>query len=121
MVQNEHDVRLGGVQVCERIGQKLVAHGGDVLNLNDLRRTEQGGRSVQDQLPRRVGGGVNLNAVHLRVDAAEQLTQACRSAGGEVLLRAVEHDGGCRGDSTPRGVEGGAASAGVASGTTTLG
>ena len=76
---------------------------------------------MQNQLPRRVGGGVNLNAVHLRVDATEQLTQACCSAGGEVLLRAVEHDGGCRGDGTPRGVEGGAASAGVASGTTTLG
>ena len=121
MVQNEHDVRLGGVQVGERIGQKLVAHGGEVLNLNDLRRTEQGGRSVQDQLPRRVGGGVNLNAVHLRVDAAEQLTQSRRSAGSEVLLRAVEHDSGRRGDGTPRGVEGGAASAGVASGTTTLG
>ena len=41
VVQNQHDVRLGSLQVGQSVGEEVLAHGGDVLHLNDFGRTEK--------------------------------------------------------------------------------
>ena len=118
VVQNQHDVRLGSLQVGQGVSEEVLAHGGNVLHLNDFGRTEERGGRLQGQLPRRVGRGVHLHSVYLGVCLAEELAQTCRGAGGKVLLGAVEHDGRCGRDGTPGGVEGRAAAATVSSSAT---